>query len=57
MQHATQSQPQTPAKPAPKGCAGCMLCAAGRVAAPQQVKISAGRTLGPRSMLARCVGG
>jgi hypothetical protein len=52
-----QSPVQTPVKTPPKGCAGCMLCAAGRISAPQQVKISAGRTLGPRSLLARCVGG
>jgi hypothetical protein len=57
MQTQAQRVLQKPVKPAPKGCAGCMLCAAGRIAAPQQVKISAGRTLGPRSLLARCVGG
>jgi hypothetical protein len=57
MQRAAQPLVQTPAKTPAKSCAGCMLCAAGRIAAPQQVKISAGRTLGPRSLLARCVGG
>jgi hypothetical protein len=34
-----------------------MLCAAGRIPAPAPIKISAGRTLGPPSLLARCVGG
>jgi hypothetical protein len=57
MQRSVQPVIQTPAKPPAKGCSGCMLCAAGRIQAPQQVKISAGRTLGPRSLLARCVGG
>jgi hypothetical protein len=57
MQRALQPLVRTPAKPPAKSCTGCMLCAAGRISAPQQVKISAGRTLGPRSLLARCVGG
>jgi hypothetical protein len=57
MQRHAQRLLQTAVKTAQKSCAGCMLCAAGRITAPQQVKISAGRTLGPRSLLARCVGG
>jgi len=57
MQRPAQPLVQTPAKTPSKSCAGCMLCAAGRISAPPPVKISAGRTLGPRSLLARCVGG
>jgi hypothetical protein len=57
MQRPVESMVQRPAKPPAKGCAGCMLCAAGRIQPPPPIKISAGRNLAPRSLLARCVGG
>ena len=57
MKRPVQPLVQTPTKTPSKGCAGCMLCAAGRIKPPKPVQLSGGRSLWPRSLLARCVGG
>jgi hypothetical protein len=57
MDHQAQRLIQSPGKPAPKGCAGCLLCAGSRVRAAAPLKTNGGRSIWPRSLLARCVGG
>ena len=57
MKRPAQPLVESPVKTPSKGCAGCLLCAAGRIKPPEPVKLSGGRSLWPRSLLARCVGG